>query len=123
MVRGWVFDPHSGGIKLTDSRKNQVKNRISRLAADIYGDRCSCVKIRFRTQLCYVDAITDSDEGDKVYPLCRLRHFDLERWSISLFTWSNEKYEPTIFPSGEWFGTLEECIHLSGQFLPASIVI
>ena len=113
----WVLDPHSGGVKLTDSRKTLSKNAIKKHAEQAYLGRCSCVKIRFRSQFCYIDAVTEEEGREFTQPLCRLRHFDLDRWSIALFTWSNERYEPAMFPNGEWFGTLEECVELGGAFL------
>jgi Tol biopolymer transport system component len=41
--------------------------------------------------------------------LCRLRYFgDEERWGFAFYTYSNEKYELSVFPSGDFFGTPEE---------------
>ena len=113
----WVFDPHSGGVKLSEARKSQVRDRIIDLAERLYAGRCSRVEIKFRQQFCYLAAVVKEDDSEIRQQLCRLRHFDLEKWSIALFTWSNERYEPCIFPTGEWFGTLEECVSLGGSFL------
>jgi len=114
----WVYDPHSGGVQLTDSRKRLVETTIRRLAEKHYAGRCGRVAIRFRKQLCYIDAIREEDGRVVTFPLCRLRHFDLDRWSIALFTWSHQKYdEPSMFPTGTWCGTLEECVALGGVFL------
>ena len=41
--------------------------------------------------------------------LCRLRYFgDEERWGFAFYTYSNEKYELSVFPSGDFHGTPEE---------------
>jgi hypothetical protein len=118
MKSQWVFDPHSGGVKLSQSRKREVENRIQRYAEENLQEKSDKIETRFRGPLCYVTAWqTESDGRQFRFPLCRLRHFDMERWSIALFTWSNEKYEPCIFPSGEWFGTIEECLELGTTFL------
>jgi hypothetical protein len=118
MKKQWIFSPHSGGIKISPNRKTEVENRIHRYADQNLMGRCGRIDVRFRGALCYVDAYQKEPAGDEFrFPLCRLRHFDIERWSIALFTWSHEKYEPCIFPSGEWFGTIEECLELGGTFL------
>ena len=49
--------------------------------------------------------------------LGRLRYFDLNRWSYAFYTYSNERYEPTIFSSGEWFGTPEEAFDIGAVYL------
>ena len=113
-----MFSPHSRGVKISPSRKTEVENRIRRYANQNLKDRCDWIDVRFRGVLCYIDAYQkEPDRADFRFPLCRLRHFDKERWSIALFAWSNEKYEPCIFPSGEWFGTIEECLELRSTFL------
>ena len=118
MKRHWVFDPHSGGVKLSQYRKIEVENRIQKYADQNLKDKCDRIGVRFRGALCYVTALRTESGGEEFhFPLCRLRHFDMERWSISLFTWSNEKYEPCILPTGEWFGTIEECLELGTTFL------
>ena len=118
MRRQWVFNPHSGGVKISSLRKVEVENRIRTYADQKLKDKCDETEVRFRGTLCYVSALRTEPDGNQFrFPLCRLRHFDLERWSIALFTWSNERYEPCILPSGEWFGTIEECLQLGTTFL------
>ena len=113
-----MFDPHSGGVKLSQSSKIEVENRIQRYADQNLKNKSDRIEVRFRGALCYVNAWQAESDGEEFrFPLCRLRHFDMERWSVSLFTWSNEKYEPCIFPSGEWFGTIEDCLELGTTFL------
>ena len=118
MKRQWVFDPHSGGVKISPYRKAEVENQIQSYADQNSKGKCDRIEVRFREALCYVVAWKKESDGTEFrFPLCRLRHFDIERWSISLFTWSNEKYEPCILPSGEWFGSIEECLGLGATFL------
>lgn len=51
--------------------------------------------------------------------LCRLRYFSLDdRWSLAFYSYSQEKYEPAVFPSGEFQGTPEEALEASSAFLP-----
>lgn len=118
MKKQWVFNPHAGGVKISQCRKAEFEKRILKYADQHLKDKCDRIEVRFRGALCYVVAWkTELHEKEFRFPLCRLRHFDEERWSIALFTWSNEKYEPCIFPSGEWFGNIEECLDLGTTFL------
>ena len=118
MKRQWVFDPHFGGVKLSQYRKIEAENRIKKCADQNLKNKSDRIEVRFRGSLCYVTALRTESDGEKFrFPLCRLRYFDMERWSMALFKWSNEKYEPCIFPSGEWFGTIEDCLELGTTFL------
>jgi hypothetical protein len=56
MKRQWVFDPHSGGVKLSQSRKIEVEIRINRYFNRNFMDKCDSVQVRFRGALCYVTA-------------------------------------------------------------------
>ena len=118
-MRGiWVFDPHSGGVKIEKYKKSGIERRASEYAEKYLKNKCNRIELRFRGALCYVAASKTEDDGREYnIPLCRLRHFDENKWSIALFTWSNEKYEPCIFPNGAWFGNLEECLELGSVFL------
>ena len=49
--------------------------------------------------------------------LCRIRHFDINRWSMAFYTYSNERYEPCFFPTGDWFGTPEEAFDIGAVYL------
>ena len=119
MRRHWVHSPHSGGIKMTAARKAAVSERIHAYAGRKLCDKCDQVIVRFRGALCYVDADQTQPDGRVFrFPLCRLRHFDLDRWSIALYTFSNERYEPCIFPSGEWIASLDEALDIGTTFLP-----
>ena len=48
--------------------------------------------------------------------LCRLRYFgDENKWGFAFYTYSNEKYELSVFPNGEFFGTPEEAFATSAN--------
>jgi hypothetical protein len=51
--------------------------------------------------------------------LCRLRYFgDENKWSFAFHTYSNEKYELSVFETGDFFGTPEEAFAISaGAYL------
>jgi hypothetical protein len=116
-MKGWVFDPHSGGVRISPLRREVVKNRILRYAEKHYAGKYARIDVRFRGALCYVDAY-ETEEGREVSThLCRMRHFDEDRWSVAFYTYSNERYEPCIFPNGEWFGTVEEAFDIGAVYL------
>ena len=137
MSRGqWVFDPDSGGKKIPDAVKARTEARIRRYAEENFAGHYTRLDIRFRGQFCYIDAFTEPsllsgwpppdwpETREQVIErlrntpthLCRLRFFGKEEgWGWAFFTYSNEKYQLSMFPSGEFFGTPEEAFHLSAQ--------
>ena len=82
-----------------------------------------------RAQFCYIDAYTEPCVADDWPPkgwhetreqhverlrntpihLCRLRYFgDEERWAFAFFAYSSEKYELSILPCGDFYGSPED---------------
>jgi len=136
---GWVFDPHSGGNKTPDQLKPKIRKRIENFAAEYYAGKCTRLEIRFRGQLCYIDAYTEPVANENWPPgdwpetreeyiehmrntpihLCRLRYFSADRWSMAFDTYSNEKYTPSIFNTGDFIGTPEEAFDTSAVYLTA----
>ena len=48
--------------------------------------------------------------------LCRLRYRgDEQRWGFAFFAYSSEKYELSIFPSGQFFGPPETAFEVSAN--------
>ena len=119
MTRHWVYSPHAGGAKMTEARKVQVRAQVDAYATHKLGGRCDRIDVRYKGVFCYLDAEQLQPDGRVFhFPLGRLRHFNIDRWSIALYTFSNEKYEPSVYPSGEWIGTLEEALDFATMFLP-----
>ena len=49
--------------------------------------------------------------------LCRLRYFgDDNGWSMALYTYSHEKYEPCVFMTGDWQGTPEDAFEIAAMY-------
>jgi hypothetical protein len=139
MPRGyqWVFDPDSGGKKITDAVKRSTEARIQRYAEQHFAGRYTRLDVRFRGQFCYVDAYTEPEPLTPTWPppdwqetreeylerlrnttahLCRLRYFgEPDRWSFGFYTYSNERYELSIFPSGEFMGPPEDAFEVSAN--------
>ncbi len=138
---GWVFSPHSGGVRIPEPVQRRTEARLCRYAEEHFAGRYTRLAIRFRGQFCYIDAYTEPEEPGPNWPpadwpetreeylerlrttpthLCRLRYFgDEERWGFGFFAYSSEKYELSVFPSGEFFGPPEDAFQVSGQlYLP-----
>ena len=68
------------------------------------------IKVRWRAGYAYIDAaLADDEDGD--LQLCRLKdtgHPDM--WGFALFTYSTERYEDNILPTGLPFGTPEAAL-------------
>ena len=71
------------------------------------------IKVRRRAEYAYTHAVLAGDEdGDP--RLCRLKdtgHPDTghpQMWGFALFTYSGERYEDNILPTGSPFGTPED---------------
>lgn len=131
----WVFDPDHGGKRIPAGVKGRTVARIQRAAEEGFAGRYTRLDIRFRGQFCYIDAFTEPTPVGPDWPpagwpetreeylarlrdtpihLCRLRFFgDEEGWGFAFFTYSNEKYELSVFPSGEFFGPPEEAFQIA----------
>ncbi|MEW6374555.1 MAG: hypothetical protein AB1502_02040 [Thermodesulfobacteriota bacterium] len=136
-MKTWIFNPHTGGVKISPAKQLEVRQRIERHAASNYAGQYIRLGIRFRGALCYVDAFTEplppspallkaTGETKEQYVerlrsfpthLGRLRYFGGDRWSYAFYTYSNERYEPTVFHSGGWFGTPEEAFDIGASYL------
>jgi hypothetical protein len=131
----WVFDPDSGGKKIPEIVKRDVQKRIQRVAEEQFKGRYTRLEIRFRGQFCYLDAYTEPQVSENWPPpdwpetreeflerlrntpvhLCRLRYFGDDRWGFAFFTYSNQKYELAMYPSGQFSGTPEEAFITSAM--------
>ena len=133
--RTWVFDPDSGGKPISELVKRRTEERLRRYADQHFAGRYTRLDIRFRGQFCYIDAYTEPGEPGPGWPppdwpetreehlerlrntpthLCSLRYRgDQERWGFAFYTYSQERYELSVFPSGEFFGPPEEAFRVS----------
>jgi len=137
-MQAWVYDPHSGGVKIPSAVKQCTEQRIRSYAEAKYAGKFTRLGIRFHGAFCYIDAYTEPMEPpaslllavgetreqylerlrNLPLHLCRLRFFgDEERWSMAFYTYSNEKYEPSIFDNGSFHGTPEEAFETAAVYL------
>jgi len=119
---------------------SDIREAIHRITTYVIGmsyETFIRLEVRFRGSLCYIDAFTEPQPpspsllratGDtkeqyverlRSIPthLGRLRYFGGDRWSYAFYTYSNERYEPTVFHSGDWFGTPEEAFDIGATYL------
>ena len=131
----WVFAPDSGGRKIPEALKAEIKQRIERVAQRRFKGKYTRLDIRFKGQFCYIDAYKEPqvmngwppkdwpETREEFYErlrntpthLCRLRYFGDERWGYAFYTYSHEKYELTVYPNGEFFGKPEDAFIESAQ--------
>jgi len=133
--RQWVFDPGSGGKKIPQEVQQDIEKRIHLVAREQFKGRYTRLEIRFRSQFCYIDAYTEPRISEDWPPpdwpetreeylerlrntpvhLCRLRYFGDDRWGFAFYTYSNEKYELSMYPNGKFIGTPEEAFITSAR--------
>ena len=134
----WVYDPHSGGIKIPPPVRARAEQRIKNYAQTHYAGKFVRLDIRFRGALCYIDAYTEPQEPSpgllditgesreqflerlRNVPthLCRLRYFgNEEAWSMAFYTYSHDRYEPCVFDNGTFHGTPEEGFETGAVYL------
>ena len=134
----WVYSPHVGGTKIPEVVKARTRDRILSHAKKHYAGKFTRIEVRFRGALCYVDAFQEAQLGEDFPPpgcpetreqalermrnvpthLVRMRYFgNEERWTLAFYTYSHDRYEPCVFPSGEDHGTPEEAFEVGAVYL------
>ena len=48
--------------------------------------------------------------------LCRLRYYGDEEWGLAFYSYAHDKYETSVFPNGDFFGTAEDAVMASAEF-------
>ena len=131
----WVFDPDSGGMKIPEAVKSKVRQRIEGVAEKRFKGKYTRLDIRFKAQFCYIDVYQEPvvhkgwppkdwpETREEFYErlrntpthLCRLRYFGDDRWGFAFYTYSNEKYQVSVFPNGEFTGRPEDAFLASAE--------
>ena len=125
-------------MKISDLVKTRTEKRIKQYAEAHFAGRYTRLDIRFRSHFCYVDAYTEPEPPDPNWPppdwpesreaylerlhntpyyLFRLQYFgDETKWGLAFYSYAHEKYEKSVFPTGEFLGTPEEAFQTAGEF-------
>jgi len=104
-----------------------LRARLEKYVSAHWKDRCRQIVVRFRGAFAYVDAFplhrqfmpgTTPEERARIEAtptrLCRLGYLGSPgRWAFAFFKYSDEKYEPSFLPSGEFAGTPDEAFGCS----------
>lgn len=126
-------------MKIPAAVRESTTARIEAHARRKYAGRYIRLDIRFRGPCCYISAFCEPTDVPRDWPppswnmsraeylqelrdtpvnLCRLRYFgDEEAWSLAFYTYSDSKYAPCVFPSGQFFGTPEEAFDVGAVYL------
>ncbi len=64
----WVYDPHSGGVKIPERTKQRTKQRIVAYAEQPDAGTYIRLDIRFRKQFCSIDAYREPHVADDFPP-------------------------------------------------------
>jgi hypothetical protein len=133
----WVYDPGSGGMKVPPSVQTDVTKRINQVAEENYKGRYIRLDIHFKSQFCYIDAFIEPNLAEDWPPpgwdetreetlermrsmplhLCRLRYFGDDKWGFAFYTYSQEKYELSVYPNGEFTGKPEDAFLATAVYL------
>jgi len=137
-MRTWTFNPNAKGKKIPQQVKTLIQARVCKHAASTCKGMYERLELRFRGDLCYIDAYREPDEptlelltfagesasqyrerlANSPIHLCRVRYYgDMESWGLAFYKYSSESYELCVFPSGEFRGTLEEAFDVGSVYL------
>lgn len=113
-MRQWCRDPHSGGVKIKPELYEVINEQLNAHAKKQKWHPQYQILLRFRGQFCYLDA---SKEGGRLFPIGRLRYFGPTEWTLGFYTYSNERYSPSVFRNGKWYGTFEDAVDICAFYL------
>jgi hypothetical protein len=131
-------EPDEDGVPIPEEVRAQVRRRVEAFAAKHYAGKYTRLGFRFHGHFCYIDAYEEPVPGS--YPaflhgaeseeefyerlrqtpihLCRLRYFGKDdHWGLAFYTYSNSRYELSVFNTGSFWGTPEEGFDTSAVYL------
>lgn len=105
---------------LSPALQAETEKRILAHAAKILPAKAHQIRVRFKStsssDYCYIDA--EEGAGLAMTHLCRLGwRGKLEEWDLAFFTYSNERYQPCVFGTGQGLGTPEEALEVGLVYL------
>lgn len=134
----WVREPSPAKKKIPPTVQTRIAQRLNAYAEQHFSGRYTRLEIRFRGQFCYIDAYQEPNIPNDWPPkewgetreemltrlratpihLCRLQYFgDENAWGYAFYTYSNERYELAMFPTGAFVGMPEEALQASSLYL------
>ena len=107
--------PPKGGTKIPTDQKNCILEQAYAYSLTRPWSAEYQLFLRFNGKFCYLDGKHIKEKHS--FPLGRITYFDKNVWALAFFTYSNQRYEPSIYRSGKWFGNLEEAINICELYL------
>ena len=107
--------PPKGGITLPPDQYANIIAQANAYALTRPWNVEYQLQLRFKGKFCYLDGKHSKEE--RPFPLGRVTYFEDNVLALSFYTYSNEKYQPSLYRSGKWFGTLEEAIGICELYL------
>lgn len=84
-----------------------------------FAGRYAEIVIRYRAQLCYVDANLEPAPppaaGSNTLELCWLRFLGPDRWSLAVYRHAHERYKPSVFADADFVGRAEDGFDLAAN--------
>ena len=115
-MKKWVYAPHGGSAKLSQQTKETAVQQIESYEKTRPWFPGIRLTARWRSQFCYVDTVENVGGEVRSMPLCRLKYEGGE-WSLALFTYSNDRYEPCYLSHGKLSGTIEQALIACDAFV------
>ena len=117
-LKVWQFNPHAGGRSIPESVRRATTAGIIEHGNRYFAGRYAEIVTRYRAQFCYVDANlepTPPAAGSNSLQLCRLRFLGPDRWSLAVYSYAHERFEPSVFADGEFVGRAEDGFDLAAN--------
>ena len=118
-MKVWQFNPHTGGRSIPESVRRATTAGIIEHGNRHFAGRYAEIVVRYRAQFCYVDADLEPAQppaaGSNSLQLCRLRFLGPDRWSLAVYSYAHERYEPSVFADGEFIGRAEDGFDLAAN--------
>ena len=118
-LKVWQLNPHAGGRSIPESMRRATTTGIIEHANTHFAGHYAEIVVRYRAQFCYVDANLEPAappaDASNSLQLCRLRFLGPDRWSLAVYSYAHERYEPSVFGDGEFVGRAEDGFDLAAN--------
>ncbi len=124
-------------VIIPSEEKSEIKDRIRAYSSELcktYDDLIE-LEVRFSKSFCYIRAyqeplgpvrscnrkIPETEEmreklRNTPSPLCRLTYISQDMWTLSIYNFCKDRYEPSPFLTGRMEGTPEEGLETAMEF-------
>ena len=100
MKKVWSIDGHSDGDKIPKEMCSEVTQQVESFEKTRPWYPRLRIRTRFRTHFCYIELI---EKDGSFSPLCRLRYFKNNGWSVAIYLWGCDRYLAVGSKAGDFF--------------------